>query len=444
LFDHTVHLNLDERVTIITGPNGYGKTTLLRLVDAFATGKYAELRRIAFRDLHITFDNDQSVQILRVDSSPQGKPQAGPDLTITLLRGNKKEMQATIRALSPEVLGVPNQMITSGLPFLAQTGGSTWRDIRTGEELSLEDIARAYPNYLPIPYEKMSGFVEPPWLTEFRKTVSVRFIEVQRLLRVGKTNPHRNIEEDQLKPAVTVYSRELADLIKGKLAEYATLSQSLDRSFPKRLFEETNAQSKTPTSVEKLRSRLQQLENKRKDLTEAGLLNKESEQFDLPSTLNDSTLTSSVLPIYAEDAEQKLHVFDDIAPKIELLKSIINTHFKFKLLSIDRETGFQFLSDYPGTANKPRRLLASRLSSGEQHMLVLLFELLFKVSRNSLVMIDEPEISLHVAWQLEFLSDIQRVTELTGIDVLLATHAPGIINERRDLAVSLEEPVGAK
>jgi predicted ATP-binding protein involved in virulence len=33
-FNHSIKLNINENVTIIHGPNGVGKTTLLRLVDA--------------------------------------------------------------------------------------------------------------------------------------------------------------------------------------------------------------------------------------------------------------------------------------------------------------------------------------------------------------------------------------------------------------------------
>ncbi|MBI2998953.1 MAG: AAA family ATPase, partial [Deltaproteobacteria bacterium] len=39
LYTHTVKLNQEDRVTIIHGPNGVGKTALLRLVHAFFTGR---------------------------------------------------------------------------------------------------------------------------------------------------------------------------------------------------------------------------------------------------------------------------------------------------------------------------------------------------------------------------------------------------------------------
>lgn len=442
LFDHAVSMKMSDRVTIITGPNGYGKTTLLRLVDGVMSGRYSEVRKVSFRDFQIGFDDGHVLQVIRVDARTQTRQPAAPDLAITLLRGQKKVEHTILPALPIEHLGISPSMISRMIPALIQTGPTQWRDARSGEEVSIEEILRMHPEFFPIPIERISTFAEPKWLGEFRKTATVRFIEVQRLLRVGKAGGHREDDDEPVKPSVMVYSRELAKLIKSKLAEYATLSQSLDRSFPKRLVDQTHSRKAADSrSVEDLLNRLQQLENRRTSLTEAGLLDKDYEHFDLPNNLTDPTLTGSVLPIYAQDAEQKLKVFDDIAPKIELLTGIINTHFRFKELHIDKERGFQFMTNYPGPSSRPRPLSTSQLSSGEQHMLVLLYELLFTVAPNSLIMIDEPEISLHVEWQLGFLSDIQKITALTGIDVLLATHAPGIINDRRDLTVALEGPL---
>jgi len=52
------------------------------------------------------------------------------------------------------------------------------------------------------------------------------------------------------------------------------------------------------------------------------------------------------------------------------------------------------------------------LSSGEQHELVLLYDLLFKTKKDTLLLVDEPEISLHIAWQKQFLSDLRRIIAL--------------------------------
>ena len=78
------------------------------------------------------------------------------------------------------------------------------------------------------------------------------------------------------------------------------------------------------------------------------------------------------------------------------------------------------------------------LSSGEQHQIVLFFELIFLANSGTYYLIDEPEISLHVDWQRSFLDDIARVESLRGHKFIIATHSPQIIGSRRSLCVALD------
>ncbi len=68
-----------------------------------------------------------------------------------------------------------------------------------------------------------------------------------------------------------------------------------------------------------------------------------------------------------------------------------------------------------------------------------MYELIFKTEENTLVLIDEPEISLHITWQKEFLNDILRIIDLQKMQVIVATHSPQIINGRWDLVYNLEK-----
>ena len=434
IFDHTVPMNLGERITIIHGPNGFGKTTILRMVNSLFNGRFAELRKIPFDSFQVTFDNKMALKVIRRE--PRGGGAAALD--ISLLEGKEVVQVGSLKGVSPAQLDFPLSFIESTVPFLSRESETVWRDTRTREDLSLEDVFRSFPEYFPSPVvQKFGADSELGWLAEVRKNVKVRFIESQRLLRLGKPrNPHE--DEEAVRPSVVVYSKELATRIKAKLAEYGTLSQSLDRSFPKRLVEQRSGRSSQGPSSTELPLKLHELEDRRIQLTEAGLLDKEDEKFDLSAYLEDPVLTDTVLPVYVQDTEQKLDVFTEIARKIDALKSIINARFLYKVMSIHKERGFVFRT------SKGQPLSPSHLSSGEQHMLVLLYELLFTVQPNSLILIDEPEISLHVAWQLEFLSDLQKITELASIDVLIATHAPGIINDRWDVSVELKAPMEGK
>jgi predicted ATP-binding protein involved in virulence len=278
---------------------------------------------------------------------------------------------------------------------------------------------------------------EPKWLKSLKNNVRVRLIESQRLLNFVPNRSFRNSSETL--PTVSAYSEEIAKLIQSKLAEYGATSQSLDRTFPARVMQQQAAPEVTD---EELRKKLDNLEKTRSQLIEVGLLDKdENPNFQIQSQPIDAS-TRNILSVYIEDVEKKLGVFKEIASKIDLLRRIINSKFSYsyKEISFNKEKGFVFKTLYHPTAATGETLSPTDLSSGEQHELVLLYELLFKVQKNSLVLIDEPELSLHVGWQAQFLKDLQDITKLADLDILMATHSPDIIQDRWDLTVELKGP----
>ena len=139
-----------------------------------------------------------------------------------------------------------------------------------------------------------------------------------------------------------------------------------------------------------------------------------------------------ILWAYLDDVQKKLDVFDSLLRRVELFKEIINSRFSDKKFEIDKDKGFVFKSDRDNSIVPPKAL-----SSGEQHEIVLTYGLLFRARAKSLILIDEPELSLHVTWQRKFLEDIARISELADLDFLVATHSPSIIHDRRDLMVQL-------
>ncbi len=130
-----------------------------------------------------------------------------------------------------------------------------------------------------------------------------------------------------------------------------------------------------------------------------------------------------------------------------LFVEIINERFLFKGFYIGMDDfgedeygiGKPIASFY--SEGSGRGLPMSQLSSGEQHLLLLYYQLLFEIEPDTLVMIDEPELSMNVVWQRNFLKDLQRIIELRKFDVLIATHSPQIIHDKWDWVVHLGEKV---
>jgi predicted ATP-binding protein involved in virulence len=425
VFNHSIPMNVSDRITIIHGPNGFGKTVLLKLLNGLLNAHYQELRAYPFRTLRVDFDNHSALQVRKSQPSAKGE---SLDLTIEYSTRAAKKRAFTVRPRDTQDIRLPLGAIEE-IPGLERVGPGTWLYLPTQEELSVQEILERFGEQLPFRMKPID--TSPEWLTEIRDAVNVRLIDTQRLFNfsiVRRTQAYPG-QRATMVPAVTTYSEELVSTIKTTLAAYATLSQSLDRTFPTRL---VTSRRQADLPLDDLRNELSSLEEKRSRLVEAGLLDKEGElDFNQFQQIDNSN--RNVLSVYVQDMRKKLGVFDDISTKIDLFKKIVNSRFLYKELTISSKgQGFKFRT----AAGKELR--PTSLSSGEQHQLVMFYELLFKVSPNSLVLVDEPELSLHIVWQQEFLKDLIEITRLGHFDVLIATHSPQIIHDRWDLAVELK------
>ena len=86
-----------------------------------------------------------------------------------------------------------------------------------------------------------------------------------------------------------------------------------------------------------------------------------------------------------------------------------------------------------------KKLDLSCLSSGEINILAILKEMIFESERDSIILVDEPEISLHIAWQQQLGEIIQDIIKFKkGVQVIMATHSPFIAAGNTDLLVEAE------
>ena len=65
IFDHVIPLNTNDRITIVHGPNGFGKTAMLRLLNGFFNSRYSVFREIPFTHFQILFNDDRIIDVVR-------------------------------------------------------------------------------------------------------------------------------------------------------------------------------------------------------------------------------------------------------------------------------------------------------------------------------------------------------------------------------------------
>lgn len=139
------------------------------------------------------------------------------------------------------------------------------------------------------------------------------------------------------------------------------------------------------------------------------------------------------------------------AQKIEEEKERIRTPITSFLTTVNDffdigEDRKQVLIDGEGRiiieASSPRRRLSLyNLSSGEKQIVIIFACLIFGLpaGQSGIYIIDEPEASLHLAWQRKFVESIQRVNG--SIQLVFATHSPEIIGKYANNAVKLQRKI---
>lgn len=110
-------------------------------------------------------------------------------------------------------------------------------------------------------------------------------------------------------------------------------------------------------------------------------------------------------------------------PNMELCKKLttaLNSFFKEtgKTISIEKENIVIKLID-------GKKLKYQNLSSGERQIIFIFLKVINGSVNSSLILMDEPEISLHLSWQEKLLKEITKVNKSSQI--IIVTHSPAIV-----------------
>ncbi len=347
MFDHEIPLNQESRITIVHGPNGVGKTVLMRMVHGLFHFGYTRIAFTPYDEFRIDFDCGNHLKI----STDSGEFPSHPRLLIFCRDG----LGSDSTSYSPIATGLP--FAEQGEKIREQLSGY-WRLGSDGQPYHPDEIFR---NESDGSYVKLQTIIEqdsalethlygrpPDWFARLKQNSTTCLIETQRLL----------------------VSRIDDSVIPGS-------------------------------------------------------------DFLPPGAEPVFTLDKFAIEEVSESFADRVNSFPD---ELLLFEELINQRLLFKTISIGVE-GISITAE-DGTLVQP-----SELSSGEQHLMTLYHQLLFEIEPDTLVMIDEPELSMNVVWQRNFLNDLQRIVELRKFDVLIATHSPMIIHDKWDWMVALGEKV---
>lgn len=406
-FNYKINLK-PEGVTIITGPNGYGKSTILKIINALANIDLPFFFELDFTDIIVCFiETSTSIDIKK--SNPDA-------ILIDTLAFNKKQFGDNKHN-----------------NYIRQVGPHTWMDMRTRRVIDPDDMM--FLNFYDELYEnefKSNNTKNNKYkllndkLSQIKDLCgSVRLISEQRLI---KKNQSSNNRDDHVIDVIKELPTKLRTEISKVYEEYSSVANELDSSYPKRLFAQSQG-LKDKYEFEKL---LDEANKRFSKLSDYKLVD-----MQIIDTHEYIEKYSTALKIYFDDFSIKYQVFENLIIKMDLFTSIINKLLSFKKIQISRSEGFEILD-----LDTPKNLQLAQLSSGEKQVIVLFYDLIFDTKKDLLLLLDEPEISLHIVWQKQFLNDLLKVVSSTNTHVIVATHSPQLISDHWDMQIDLGEEYG--
>lgn len=331
------------------------------------------------------------------------------------------------------------------------SGNSTSRD---AEESSKE-------NYRHLGPEAQE---EPLWnaLRKIRRPLAV-FLD--RTISVQSSSPSFSDAFDGRTPGnptndpLRQVERLARDTYTKFLTRLARLNDSLKNrlitsSFTVRPKQDNTAELPTLAQIEAVENKLlNRISTWTENVNEIGVRKYFERMKSLIKTLNDFAQNGSHLEAIKEAFSDELHrvssLFDSFedfenasANQYEPIKNYLETLNGF-LKDTGKEIKFSELTKvlYFTTNTKKydgeiRQKNLSLLSSGERQLIILLTYIAFPPLNTNIVIIDEPELSLHPSWQANFMEKSDKLLDQRS-QLIIATHSPEIVGKRREFCIEI-------
>ncbi len=354
---HNVEWDLDEKINILIGDNGSGKSTIINLINAVINeghseadnkSKYAYL----FDEIIITFDNGRILFYKKVANNKEKLNEMLDDVHNTV-ELSKNIMEEAKKYLKKEPFK-KFRLEPFNVEFTSVGGGYWATNIPKKERKNIIDL---------IDVLRISTFDD--------------YLKDSKLVEYTSRDAHINTELDiELR---RVSSRFTSYQFKLKKQETEKIAQNENQI--KELASKDSADYK---ELENLRFNLKEIDQIRTDI------HKRKEDF---IKIVNKLFENSTFP--------------------ELNKTI----------GFDEDNDIIFIKEDKHT------IRLDQLSSGEKQVLLILLTVLLQEDKKGILLMDEPEISLHLRWQIELIDTIQRLNP--NLQIIISTHSAGIFKKAK-------------
>lgn len=438
-----INLNFGPNLNIVHGRNGTGKTTLLHILANLLEGDIARFCFITFERIVVGMsqgyeiileqkrqENTRSV-FLYIDGIEHGMA-SSTDMIIDKVE--RMESHFSIRdALGSRSVYVPAfrsilEAVTSDRNYPASNDqhNEEYQQILRSERAHYNEERNFFPH---IGFYPSSRYEATAKKTMMCRDWFGRFVPIIRY------------------PSLSDVERELAEEVAYANFQLSRIDQNTLTSVLKEVLEVVlrqpimEAHEGIQTSPEELISRINKVDPESFRVPELYTAIEQLLRQKQPSDTSAQVIYRGVLNVYATAISEREQSIEEAFSQVNTFQGSVNSFLdgKYLSVSIKEQTGRRRMSPVRVVLDTNQESGTGILSSGERHVMTLLFSATHMSRADGTLLIDEPELSLHIDWQRKILKELMK--QAGNRQIIVCTHAPEVAIDHQDsLVILVAEP----
>lgn len=409
LYDYKINLFYDseDKITILTGPNGYGKTTILTIINKLNPRELFYFYLLKFEYIEVGMTDGSCINIYQKyigKEKEQKNTENGSDIKLD----SEKEVRFEWTDSEKNVVSF----------FVYNTQNINKAQRKSLYQLYLFDSSENDYNEKELINNRRFNEIIA---NSLKQDIFLMQLEGIKSDFIKANRIYNEINEKDKELPIQRIKKSLKDILISANKEFLEQSQRIEKKFINDILSCDNS----IIEENKYNEMAKVVTDKCNDLIKFRLTDK----IEIPSYVESK---SYLLYAYIRSLNEKFDKFGNLPDRLNLFEKLINSKkFANKRILFSPQHGFRIVSDTGEFLDE------SLLSSGEQNEIVLLYKLIFEISDNSTLLIDEPENSLHVAWQSVFLDDVKEIARIKKLQVIVSTHSITIVSNGEENTIDL-------
>lgn len=418
-------LNFNDDITFLYGDNGCGKTTILNIITYIITGRIYELFQYDFEKIVLKYSssNTNKTDIIAVTQLDEDilKVELGKESQIIEHRrfeyidrtlGEREDIERFYLGEYSLLDKIKSTFNYIYLPL--NRSGNIVNDFSTNTrsrrmaQSRMATHSSKYDNSFDFTLADVEALVKSSYSKmnfllnrineQFSDDILKSFLDVENMSNYGQIIAYMNsLNEDEIHQIQSDYTAVLETI--GK---WDSETETKINSFFKSLGDDIRRVKGLPT---------------------------EGVPVELVFKLSELTKITNIISKAEKTEQRKKRFKQPIEMFINTVNLFISSNERRKEITVDSDGIFL------KSANQ--KIDIYHLSSGEKQIVTFFAYLIFglETTSQSIFIVDEPELSLHLNWQRKFVDAIMSINQ--NMQLIFATHAPEMIGKHRDKAIKL-------